>query len=673
MHPKKRREQLLDLLQQANEPLSTKELATNLRVSIRTIQYDIASLNDWLEDNELAPIHMISQKGVVWQEVIPVTTINKKVYTPIERKNRMLLLLVFHEEAVTTETFIEQNNVSRSTVLEDLKELRSSMMPYEVSIDYDPEHGRFFTGKEKNIRHFLIQYLFINNQINEAADDIVKQINPNLTTRLHQIEEKLGINFTDEMQQRLIRIAHLFLYRIKAGYFVEKSDEINYQLESIGQYFYQGEVPPREAQFFGKFLLGANRIHDETASEELLSNCVTEIIDRFELLSSVTFKERDQLERDLLMHLKPAFFRVKHQLDIHHSMEETVKNNYPEIFDMTKHAMQPFEELLTLSMPQNELAFVAILFGGYLRKGESNLVKAKTVQIVCSMGVGTSRFIENQLQELLPKRVTILSPLSLRDFKGKNIEVDLIVSTIPLEANGRPVIIVDAMLTQVQKAAVLKALNITPIQTSYSIQSLIDIIERHAKITNYEKLKSELKQFVSQNQSTDSYNKTYSNNNKNTKDHTHKPIDETLTNPNSALQTYLQYPFIQHQTQSTNWKTAIRQAAQPLLDHHYITESYCQQMIANIEKYGPYVIVAPGVAMPHALPEHGIKQSSMSLLFLENPVNFTPEKPPVSFIFILAIIADLERLAVLQQLRTLLPKLKSTHTFSDIKRIIDLL
>ncbi len=668
MHPEERREQLLDLLQQANEPLSTKQLAANLQVSIRTIQYDIKSLNDWLEDNGLAPIHAISQQGVVWEEVVPISAINKKAYTPMERKIRMLLLLVFHDGEVTTETFMSRNNVSRSTVLEDLKELRNEMTPYKVSIDYDSELGRIFTGSEKNIRHFLIQYLFISNQTTDVTYDIVNPNKLNLTARLQQIEEKLSINFTDEMQQRLTKIAYLFLHRIKSGHFVDRSEEVNYQLESIGQYFYQGEVPPREAQFLGKFLLGANRIHDETASEKLLSSCITQIIDRFELLSSVTFKERNQLERDLLMHLKPAIFRVKYKLDIHHSMEETFKTSYPEIFDMTKHAMQPFEELLELSMPQNELAFVAILFGGYLRRGESTLVKGKTIQIVCSMGVGTSRFIENELTQLLPKRMKILPPISHRTFKENDIKADLLVTTIPLKEANQPVILVDPLMTSAQKQAILKALNINATQTDYLIESLIDIIEYHASIKDYEKLKTALKKFVSHDELTQvKYSSSLSQNI--TEEHQPKALTQPA-NPITTLQTYLRHPFIHQQSKATTWQAAIRLAAKPLLANNYITEAYCQQMIDKIETFGPYVILAPGVAMPHALPEHGIIQSGLSLLYLENPISFTPEKSPVSFIIVLAIASDLERLAVLQQLRTLIPKLKGAKNKQDIERII---
>ena len=51
---------------------------------------------------------------------------------------------------------------------------------------------------------------------------------------------------------------------------------------------------------------------------------------------------------------------------------------------------------------------------------------------------------------------------------------------------------------------------------------------------------------------------------------------------------------------------------------------------------GPYIILAPGLAMPHARPEEGVIKASFALVTLKEPVTFEGEDEPVSVFIILA-------------------------------------
>ena len=50
----------------------------------------------------------------------------------------------------------------------------------------------------------------------------------------------------------------------------------------------------------------------------------------------------------------------------------------------------------------------------------------------------------------------------------------------------------------------------------------------------------------------------------------------------------------------------------------------------------PYIILAPGLAMPHARPEEGVIKASFALVTLKEPVTFEGEDEPVSVFIILA-------------------------------------
>ena len=54
-----------------------------------------------------------------------------------------------------------------------------------------------------------------------------------------------------------------------------------------------------------------------------------------------------------------------------------------------------------------------------------------------------------------------------------------------------------------------------------------------------------------------------------------------------------------------DWQEAIDFSMASLLDKNYISENYIQAIKDSTMSNGPYYILAPGVAMPHARPECG--------------------------------------------------------------------
>jgi PTS system ascorbate-specific IIA component len=83
--------------------------------------------------------------------------------------------------------------------------------------------------------------------------------------------------------------------------------------------------------------------------------------------------------------------------------------------------------------------------------------------------------------------------------------------------------------------------------------------------------------------------------------------------------------LIQLESSVENWEEAIKKSAQPLLDGKYINQGYLDAMIESVNEHGPYIVIAPKVAMPHARPETGSIKLGYSILKLEEPVSFSDE------------------------------------------------
>lgn len=85
-----------------------------------------------------------------------------------------------------------------------------------------------------------------------------------------------------------------------------------------------------------------------------------------------------------------------------------------------------------------------------------------------------------------------------------------------------------------------------------------------------------------------------------------------------------------------SWQEAIKIGTDLLVKAGTIEPCYYDHIISNIEKMGPYIILAPGLAMPHARPEEGVIKASFALVTLKEPVTFEGEDEPVSVFIILA-------------------------------------
>lgn len=128
--------------------------------------------------------------------------------------------------------------------------------------------------------------------------------------------------------------------------------------------------------------------------------------------------------------------------------------------------------------------------------------------------------------------------------------------------------------------------------------------------------------------------------------------------------------------QVDDWEQAINMAAQPLLKQDYFEQSYIKAMIDSVKQLGPYIVIAPEIAIAHARPNDDVKQVGLSLLKLKHHINFSENDHYASLIFVLSAIDNEAHLAILRNLATILGnqetvnKLLTAQTAEEIINII---
>jgi PTS system ascorbate-specific IIA component len=71
------------------------------------------------------------------------------------------------------------------------------------------------------------------------------------------------------------------------------------------------------------------------------------------------------------------------------------------------------------------------------------------------------------------------------------------------------------------------------------------------------------------------------------------------------------------------WEEAIAGGAKPLVEQGKITPEYIQAMIDSVNEFGPYIVIAPNIAMPHSqLGATGVNETAISLMVVEEKVSF---------------------------------------------------
>lgn len=143
------------------------------------------------------------------------------------------------------------------------------------------------------------------------------------------------------------------------------------------------------------------------------------------------------------------------------------------------------------------------------------------------------------------------------------------------------------------------------------------------------------------------------------------------------LADYLTPDLIRLQIAAADWRTAVQSAGDLLVKAEICQPRYVQAMIAAVERLGPYMVLAPGIALAHARPEDGVLKPGMSIVTLADPVNFgSPENDPVKLVIAFGGVDHTSHMGMLQELAIFLMEesnqelLKSSQ---DVQALMEIL
>ncbi len=115
---------------------------------------------------------------------------------------------------------------------------------------------------------------------------------------------------------------------------------------------------------------------------------------------------------------------------------------------------------------------------------------------------------------------------------------------------------------------------------------------------------------------------------------------------------------------AADWRAAVELTGAVLARSGAATPAYAAELVRMIEEHGPYVVIAPGLALAHARPGPAVLADGLAIVTLDPPVDFGhPHNDPVSVVLGLAIVSADAHLAAVAEL---------ANVFNDSSAIADL-
>lgn len=642
-----------------NPDISNAQLEKKYNLSRRQISYSFTKINDWLEENNYPAIKRTNGgRFIVSSILIDLFTDKEKAadtssarYIPSEKERAqlILLLLLSSKEELSLVHFSSDLEVSKNTVLRDIKFAQKLVNDYELEIVYSRMRGYDIVGNEWDKRKLLIDVLrnifkmykgevYIRQLAQLSAEEIETR-----KLQMEEVETRLNLKFIDERIKLLPYVIAVLLNRIKRGQVITDSYYIDYDALSDTKEYEAAEiliedvdaVPKQERLFITLQLLTSNVLSSQFLTDrELpqLKQSLKNSLELFEKKAAIFFKDKDALLDRLVLHMKPAYYRIKYHLTTDYSMLERVSDEFKAMHYIVKDSIKPFEEYIGCKIPESEIMFITIFIGGHLiNSGETIPVKKRAV-VVCPNGVSISKLMEHTLRDLFPE-FYFYQAFSIREFEKFEQEYDIVFSPVPLQTNKtKYLFIVDQFISDFEKMQLRQRVMqaVFGLKTSVvNIDQIIGVIEKYAKIEKKQLLEKALQDYFSLQVSNEMNQKIE-----------YRLAD--LITPETIV--------VKDSVES--WQEAIELAAKPLLDKGIIEHRYMEKMLDQYPALSPHILLRMNIAIPHARPDDGVNAVGMSLLKVKNGIAFD-DQHKVHLVVVIAAVDKNQHLNALIQLTKL--------------------
>ncbi|PLR77334.1 PTS fructose transporter subunit IIA [Bacillus sp. V3-13] len=525
---------ILRQLMAARNSLTSEYLANVIQVTSRTVRNDMKELDKLLSANG-ARIKSLRGSGYelkiyddqrflkLLKEVFQNNSPKENIPTlPEDRIHYLIKRLLLSETFVKLDELADELYISRSTVQNDLREVKKILQAYGIVLEKRPNYGVKLRGEEVKLRFCMSEYIFGRRETEQDMMNVPGSILPN--------EEMAAVRnmILDEIKQNKITLSDIGLnnliihiaiacLRIRNGNYVsiypeefmdimkQKEYEVAKEIVKKIETALQVVFPETEIAYVAIHLMGTKIIANPNIGDKEIQSFIDKniydltmkMLDKIESELMLGIKQDKELIVGLSLHLKPAINRYRYGMNLRNPMLDAIKSNYPVAFEAGILAGMVLKDETGIDVHENEIAYLALHIGAAIERRKVNN-QLKRCMIVCASGLGSARLLYYKLQSRFGSSLEVVGTTEYYKLNEVPFHtLDFIVSTIPIrDILPIPVIEVNTILGGDDFQKIEMAMNDSPkIMFEYTREELVFLQEKfetREEVLNFlgEKLKS---------------------------------------------------------------------------------------------------------------------------------------------------------------------------------------
>jgi lichenan operon transcriptional antiterminator len=461
---------ILRELMAARNPLTSEYLANNIQVTSRTIRTDMKDL-EFILSKSGAVIKSVRGKGyeLIIQEDQLFRSFLQKIFEnkpresgfipilPGERVQYVIRRLLLTNQFVKLEELAEEMYISKSTIQNDLKDVKKILQQYDIFLEKRPNYGLKLIGDELKLRFCMSEYLFNRSQTElDMINERILILPPEEMSAirriiLEQIKE-YQINLSDISLSNLIIHIAIACVRIRHGNYVSLYPEELKDILKQKEYIVASNIvsriekaldvlfPKTEIAYITIHLLGNKIAVQPNISEKEIQSFVdvedyeliVKILDSIENKLKLGIKHDKELIVGIALHIKPAINRYRYGMNLRNPLLDAIKASYPIAFEAGIIAGMVIKQEVGIDINENEIGYLAIHIGAALERSKMNK-QVKRCIIVCASGIGSATLLKYKLIAEFGSKLEIAGTTEYYKLHEIPLHtIDFIISTIPI-------------------------------------------------------------------------------------------------------------------------------------------------------------------------------------------------------------------------------------------------
>ena len=374
------------------------------------------------------------------------------IYSKKEREELIILYTLMKKDKFLLKEVAEKLGTSKSTIRNDLKNLKKILLDYNIKLLQDDKLKYYFAYSEEDYRYFIAIYLYKYVSFDKKYDKIFfddisyfrkviyKEIKEEYMSEIESVSKRIKkaeLDFMDETLNILIILMVVSHKRERknSNLNIENSEILEKRQEYLQLKNFFSDYTNINLLFFTDYLFRISRDEKDVFVKFKnwldISIAIIKIVRMFEIESKVDLKNIDVFLDEIFYYIKPLIFRTKRKIKLKNSILKDVKDLYPTIFNFLKKNFYYLEEVINEKVSDEEIAYLVPFFHKALQN--NNKLNKKGI-LVTTYKENIALFLKEDIEtEFLIDIDKILTLKSFEQIEKDLDDYDYILTTFSVE------------------------------------------------------------------------------------------------------------------------------------------------------------------------------------------------------------------------------------------------